>query len=501
MESHSSPKIAYTENSFWRNVRSATGQRPYSNIPHLRGELVTGRLPHLLHDSNSLFETMEEAAKLAAESPYGMCTFYVVNKLIILITKPDDVYKFKTQYQQHVMDPNVDFWHTFPGQAALLDEKYNLKVRSAYRFHASSQTALKDLNPHITAICKEHIHRIEQGGSYCINDTTSYFRKFSIELAARLFMGIKDIKTLDIDSLLDCIASTFPGPNFLGLYLLGLKDPPIDVSNPGLQEIQQFKQELKNKFQKILMPHQEVIKNSNHLLNSIWKLFSEMQNCGEYSSFDDLFPDAFFFLAGGAVVTLADSFPVIFKLISMHPEVEKNLMAELDKNSEKTENVDNLPYLDMIIKEAYRLKSPVPIIPARKVEKNFEFNGINIQKGDCILISPHVCHLSPVIWKNPDKFDPERFTQENFKNIPNGAYIPFGLGHRGCVGNSYGTKALKIFIAQLYSKFKLELENPQTQLEVAGPTMVTHNLKIKLTPRNKLCEDLSEHQFGIKPGR
>lgn len=46
-------------------------------------------------------------------------------------------------------------------------------------------------------------------------------------------------------------------------------------------------------------------------------------------------------------------------------------------------------------------------------------------------------HYDPNYFPNPDKFDPERFSDENKSSIVPGTYLPFGNGPRNCIGNKY----------------------------------------------------------------
>ena len=82
----------------------------------------------------------------------------------------------------------------------------------------------------------------------------------------------------------------------------------------------------------------------------------------------------------------------------------------------------------MILEEALRLYPPAPIL-SRKAIADDELQGYPIAANSMILISPYATHRHPAFWEEPEKFDPERFTQERSAARPPYAYFPFGGDH------------------------------------------------------------------------
>jgi Cytochrome P450 len=54
-----------------------------------------------------------------------------------------------------------------------------------------------------------------------------------------------------------------------------------------------------------------------------------------------------------------------------------------------------------------------------------------------VLVPVYALHHDPDYFPDPEKFDPERFSDENKGNIKNFTYLPFGSGPRNCIGKAY----------------------------------------------------------------
>jgi cytochrome P450 len=79
-----------------------------------------------------------------------------------------------------------------------------------------------------------------------------------------------------------------------------------------------------------------------------------------------------------------------------------------------------------------------------------------IKKGTNILISPYIVHRLPEYWKNPDKFDPDRWETEEVKALDKFAYFPFAAGPRMCIGNNFALFEADIIMAKIIQNFDFE---------------------------------------------
>jgi cytochrome P450 len=114
------------------------------------------------------------------------------------------------------------------------------------------------------------------------------------------------------------------------------------------------------------------------------------------------------------------------------------------------------PALDRVLDETLRLYPPAWIGPRRAV-RTFEFAGRTVPAGAPVNYSSYVSHRLPEVFPDPEAFRPERFTDEGRSAMPKGAYVPFGLGSRQCLGMRFGRLEIKAITARILAAHRLEL--------------------------------------------
>lgn len=145
--------------------------------------------------------------------------------------------------------------------------------------------------------------------------------------------------------------------------------------------------------------------------------------------------------------------------VATHRAVREELEGELGKVLGGADpGAGELPTLDytrMVIEESLRLYPPIWLYPRDAVEDDV-LDGYHIPGGSSLLLSPLVSHRNPAVWENPEAFDPLRFTPEAVRARPRMAYFPFGGGPRMCIGNLMAMLELKIILAMVCQRFRLE---------------------------------------------
>ena len=77
--------------------------------------------------------------------------------------------------------------------------------------------------------------------------------------------------------------------------------------------------------------------------------------------------------------------------------------------------------------------------------------------GDTVVsYCSYASHRLPDVFPEPERFRPERFTPEARRELPRGAYHPFGGGSRICIGKRFGQLVVKTVATTVLQHRRLE---------------------------------------------
>lgn len=151
--------------------------------------------------------------------------------------------------------------------------------------------------------------------------------------------------------------------------------------------------------------------------------------------------------------------------LAMNPDIQQRLYDEVTaidstlKDKPVTyETIQSFKYMDMVVSEALRLWPPISGTD-RQVTKPYRMelpDGRHIDLGinDNVWIPFYSIQLDEQYWPNPHKFDPERFNEENRKNIRAGTYLPFGNGQRICIAQRFALLVAKTIFYHLLREYR-----------------------------------------------
>ena len=178
-------------------------------------------------------------------------------------------------------------------------------------------------------------------------------------------------------------------------------------------------------------------------------------------------------------------------MLALHPDVQEKVVQEIedvfDSVDQETDNdmLNNMPYLDMVIKETLRLFPSAPLI-LREASKNVELKSCTIPAGANIIINMFHIQRNPSHWgDDAHLFNPDRFLPESFSKIHPYAYIPFSKGPRNCIGMKYATNIIKVILSHILRNYKIttNLKFEDLEYKVAITLRIVQNCMIKLERR------------------
>ena len=136
------------------------------------------------------------------------------------------------------------------------------------------------------------------------------------------------------------------------------------------------------------------------------------------------------FIAGSETVTTTMKWTCL--LLALHPEVQKRVQTEIDEIcAERMPTMRDkslMPYTEAVVMECQRLGNIALFSVPRAVTCDTTVNGYNVPKGTWVFVNRYGVHANTRYWRNPKKFDPNRFLDKDGKVTWPEAFIPFGMG-------------------------------------------------------------------------
>ncbi|KAL1195064.1 Cytochrome P450 76C4 [Cardamine amara subsp. amara] len=148
-----------------------------------------------------------------------------------------------------------------------------------------------------------------------------------------------------------------------------------------------------------------------------------------------------------------------------NPKTMAKAQAEIDRvigqnGVVQESDISEMPYLQAIVKETFRLHPVVPLLLPRNAETDVEVLGFIVPKDAQVLVNVWAIGQDPSVWENPTRFEPERFLGKEI-DVKGRDYelTPFGAGRRMCPGLPLALKTVPLMLASLLYSFDWKLPN------------------------------------------
>ncbi|KIY02004.1 uncharacterized protein Z520_02142 [Fonsecaea multimorphosa CBS 102226] len=212
---------------------------------------------------------------------------------------------------------------------------------------------------------------------------------------------------------------------------------------------------------------------------------------------DDLNIQSTSFILAGSHTTSSSLTWIVWRILA-NPEIHQKLNQELDDALGTKDRhavpphskLDNLSYLNCIIKEGLRIDTSVPGSTPRYVppEGAVLLGDYKLPGGTIVSIQAYTTHRQPDVFPDPDRFWPERWLDETpeMRHL----YVPFGAdGPRKCIGIHLAYMELRVILAALFHRFDLRFAGP-----VSDESMDMHELWLAAPAGQNLSVIASEKE-------
>ncbi|MFY4728144.1 cytochrome P450 [Nitrospira sp. BLG_2] len=172
-----------------------------------------------------------------------------------------------------------------------------------------------------------------------------------------------------------------------------------------------------------------------------------------------------FLLAGHE--TTANALTWTWFLLAQFRPVQERLACELNQvlggRCPTAADVPRLRYTKMVWEESLRLYPPAWSLHTRVAHAQDRLpSGAVLPSRAWVFISPWSLHRNARWFPDPNRFDPERFSDEAKPTHTPYSYLPFGAGGRRCLGESFAELEGLLILATVASRFQLRLVDGQT---------------------------------------
>ncbi|KAF5308481.1 hypothetical protein FQR65_LT06145 [Abscondita terminalis] len=436
------------EHNYWRK----------RNVQFIEPYPIIGNIYSVITEKESIGEFLHSLYEKTTKPYLG---FFILNQPSLLIRDPELIKSILIKDFDHFADRTAVENNYDPyGQHLLL-----LTKETQWKPLRKSVTPLfstgrnKIMLPLIEEVCDRLVTRINDTVlNKKSTDCTDVCMRFAVDITTNCFFGLnghsldsKDSEYFrmsqrfaNVDFLRNIqMAFYFIAPLFVKTFRMKFLDPRASnfMHNVVLQCFQQRK--LRNE-------------DRGDLIDNLLKTYDE----GPKTVFEQNKLVAMFiqFLTAGFETSGNSLAFAVFEL-SRHQAIQTRVRNEIKKALETHgsityEMLEELKYLDMFVKEISRKYPLLPFLDRRCI-KEYKLPGhdLVIEKGRGVYISLLGLHYDEKYFPNPEKFDPERFSEV----IPQQCtYLPFGGGLRKCIGSRFALLSTKMVLVKMLLKLHID---------------------------------------------
>ena len=377
---------------------------------------------------------------------------------ITLLKKPEDLvhveHRNAKNYQKATMLRDL------VGDGILMSEgeKWRKQRRLIQpRFHPSSVTALESLmNQRITGF----LHRMESKvtGSEGSLEIGLHLKKLSFEIILQALFG--EVDQGDFDELRKPMEFV---NSFLTARFNELVPLPLWVPLPRYLRFQMAREAIDQVIHRYIDRKRKAILDQNPGTDLLTQMILSRDPDSGVEMDDLQIRDETVSILLAGFETTGNLLSWILVNLSREPAALMRVREEIDSSIGRripdANDVLGLAYFAKVVDETLRLQPSVWAWTKRAVGDDV-LGNVKISEGQILFLSPYLVHRDPGIWDEPSRFNPDRWTEET-KEKTKGAYFPFGMGPRTCVGKHFAVLEAKLILVRFLQHFEFRIGEEQ----------------------------------------
>jgi cytochrome P450 len=170
-----------------------------------------------------------------------------------------------------------------------------------------------------------------------------------------------------------------------------------------------------------------------------------------------------------------------------HPDYQERVAAEVAALPDRPLTSDDLPrlgYTMQVIRESLRLCPPAPT-GTRMASRDVAVAGYRVPKGTMLIVGRMAVQRDPQLWQDPLRFDPDRFSPENFRALDRWQYLPFGGGPRSCIGDHFAMLEVTLALATLIRRAEIRSLDAEFPLALHFTMIAGGPVPARIRPRRQ----------------
>ena len=213
-------------------------------------------------------------------------------------------------------------------------------------------------------------------------------------------------------------------------------------------------------------------------------LAAEDPETGKRLSDEEICDELIIFIFAGHDTTATTLTYALWSL-GRHADWQDRVAAEVAALPDRPLTPHDLPqlgYTVQVIRESLRLCPPAPT-GTRMATRDVEVGGYLVPKGTMLIVGRMAVQNDPTLWEDPLRFDPERFSSENFKALDRWQYLPFGGGPRSCIGDHFAMLQVTLALATVIRGVEIHSLDDEFPLALHFTMIAGGPIRARVRPR------------------